>query len=111
MQDGVAFYFQYFVPNQSKEVKRTFPLGEYDETARRGLSLTQARDRAAKLAQLYRDGVTDLHAHFERQRESEERARAAEETSAASSIHTYSRRHRILPYARQLRSPSTSSSG
>jgi hypothetical protein len=84
MQDGVAFYFQYFVPNQSKEVKRTFPLGEYDETARRGLSLTQARDRAAKLAQLYRDGVTDLHAHFERQRESEERARAAEEKAARS---------------------------
>jgi integrase len=82
MQDGVAFYFQYFVPNQGKEVKRSFPLGEYDETGRRGLSLTHARDRAAQLARLYRDGVTDLHAHFERQRESEERARAAEEEAA-----------------------------
>jgi integrase len=82
MQDGVAFYFQYFVPNQGKEVKRSFPLGEYDETGRRGLSLTQARDRTAKLARLYRDGVTDLHAHFERERESEERARAAEEEAA-----------------------------
>jgi integrase len=82
MQDGVAFYFQYFVPNQGKEVKRSFPLGEYDETGRRGLSLTHARDRAAQLARLYRDGVTDLHAHFERQRESEERARVAEEDAA-----------------------------
>jgi integrase len=82
MQDGVAFYFQYFVPNLGKEVKRSFPLGEYDETGRRGLSLTHARDRATKLARLYRDGVTDLHAHFERQRESEERARAAEEEAA-----------------------------
>jgi hypothetical protein len=35
MQDGVAFYFQYLVPNQGKEVKRSFPLGEYDETGRR----------------------------------------------------------------------------
>ena len=82
MQDGVAFYFQYFVPNQGKEVKRSFPLGEYDETGKRGLSLTQARDRASKLARLYRDGVTDLHGHFEPQRESEERARVAEEASA-----------------------------
>jgi integrase len=82
MQDGVAFYFQYFVPNQDKEVKRSFPLGEYDETGRRGLSLTQARDRAAKLAQLYRDGVTDLHTHFERLRESEGRARVAEQEAA-----------------------------
>ena len=82
MQDGVAFYFQYFVPNQGKEVKRSFPLGDYDEAGKRGLSLTQARDRAAKLARLYRDGITDLHAHFERQRESEERARFAEEEAA-----------------------------
>ena len=82
MQDGVALYFQNFVPNLGKEVKRSFPLGDYDETGKRGLSLTEARDRAAKLARLYRDGVTDLHAHFERQRESEERARVAEEEAA-----------------------------
>jgi integrase len=82
MQDGTAFYFLYFVPGQGKEVKRSFPLGEYDETGRRGLSLTHARDRAAQLARLYRDGVTDLHAHFERQRELEERARGAEEEAA-----------------------------
>ena len=82
MQEGVTFYFQYFVPGQGKELKKSLPLGEYDESGRRGLSLTQARDRAAKLAQLYRDGVTDLHAHFEHQRESEERTRAAEEEAA-----------------------------
>ena len=82
MKEGVAFYFQYFIPSQGKEVKRSLPLGEYDETGKRGLSLPQARDRAANLARLYRDGVTDLHGHFERQRESEERARAAEEEAA-----------------------------
>jgi integrase len=81
MQDGVAFYFQYFVPGYGREVKRSLPLGEYDETGKRGLSLAQARDRTANLARLYRDGVTDLHAHFERQRDSEERARAAEEAA------------------------------
>jgi hypothetical protein len=82
MQDSVAFDFQYFVSGQGKEVKRSLPLGEYDEGGRRGLSLMQARDRAAKLAQLYRDGATDLHAHFERQLETEERARKAEEEAA-----------------------------
>lgn len=82
MEDGVAFYFQYFVPGQGKEVKRSLPLGEYDETGKRGLSLSRARDRAASLARLYRDGITDLHTHFERQREAEERARKAEEEAA-----------------------------
>jgi integrase len=82
MKEGVAFYFQYFVPAQGKEVKRSLPLGEYDEMGKRGLSLPQARDRAANLARLYRDGVTDLHGHFERQRELEERSRAAEEEVA-----------------------------
>jgi hypothetical protein len=82
MKEGVAFYFQYFIPAQGKEVKRSLPLGEYDETGKRGLSLPQARDRAANLARLYRDGVTDLHGHFERQRESVERSRAAEEEAA-----------------------------
>jgi integrase len=86
MQDGVAFYFQYFVPGQGKEVKRSLPLGEYDESGRRGLSLMQARDRAAKLAQLYRDGTTNLHAHFERQRETEERIRKAEEEAARRAV-------------------------
>jgi hypothetical protein len=72
MQEGVTFYFQYFVSGKGKEVKKSLPLGEYDEARKRGLSLTQARDRASKLAQLYRDGTTDLHAHFERQRVDEE---------------------------------------
>lgn len=74
MQEGVTFYFQYFVPGKGKEVKKSLALGEYDETGKGGLSLTQARDRASKLAQLYRDGTTDLHAHFERQRADEEQS-------------------------------------
>ena len=40
MQEGVAFYFQYFVPGKGKELKKSLPLGEYDEAGRRGLSLT-----------------------------------------------------------------------
>lgn len=88
MEDGVTFYFQYFVPGQGKEVKRSLPLGEYDETGKRGLSLSQARDRAAGLARLYRDGVTNLHTHFERQRESEgEATRRAAQDARRGSLH------------------------
>jgi len=73
-RDGVAFLFQYFAPEGRK---RFLPIGPYDPQAERGLALPEARDRAAKLSALYRSGVQDLHAHFERQREAEEHARQA----------------------------------
>lgn len=51
-RDGVLLYFQYFLPGTGK-VQRV-PLGPYDEAGTRGLSLVQARDKAAELAALYR---------------------------------------------------------
>lgn len=78
-RDGVAMLFQYFAPDGRK---RFLPLGPYHPEGTRGLSLPAARDRAADLSALYRSGTTDLHGHFDRERETEERLRkAAEEAS------------------------------
>jgi integrase len=78
-RDGVNFLYQYFAFDDRK---RFFPLGPYDVNGARGLSLPQARDRTAELSALYRSGTTDLHGHFERQREAEERTRKAAEEAA-----------------------------
>jgi integrase len=78
-RDGVAFLYQYFVPGSGRELKRFLPLGPFDANSARGLSLPKARDRAAELSALYRAGTTDLHAHFEREREAQERARRTAE--------------------------------
>jgi integrase len=78
-RDGVALLFQYFAHDGRK---RFLPLGPYDASGARGLSLPKARDRAAELSALYRAGTMDLHGHFERQRETEERARKAEQDAA-----------------------------
>ena len=93
-KDGVAFLFQYFVREGDKERKRYLPLGPFDQDAVRGLSLPMARDKAAELSRLYRSGVTDLHAHYVRQRalhaqahrEAEEKARRAAESAQRSSL-------------------------
>jgi integrase len=81
-ESGPQFLFQYFLPNAGREVKRFLPVGPYDAEGTRGLSLPKARDRAAELSALYRAGTTDLHAHFQRQREAEERGRRATEEAA-----------------------------
>jgi integrase len=78
-RDGVALLFQYFAPEGRK---RFFPLGPYDSNGTRGLSLPKARDRAAELSALYRSGTMDLHEHFQRERDAEERARKAAEDAA-----------------------------
>lgn len=69
VRDGVQLYYKYFHEGE----RRRLPLGPYDEKGVRGLSLVQARDRAAELSALFRSGATDLHAHFEREREADER--------------------------------------
>lgn len=74
-RDGTLLYFQYFNSGKLERV----PLGPYDEAGDRGMSLVQARDRAAELAALYRAGNTDVKGHLEREREAAERARRAEE--------------------------------
>src|SRR5215469_7943881 len=78
-RESVDFYYQYFADDGRK---RFLPLGPYDFQGVRGLALPKARDQAAELSTLYRSGVTDLHAHFERQRAQAERVRKAEEDSA-----------------------------
>lgn len=78
-RDGPVFYYQYF---NGEGRKRFYPLGDYDMDGKRGLTLSTARDRAAELSALYRGGTTDLHGHFERQREDEERARKDSEAAA-----------------------------
>jgi integrase len=75
---GVSWYFQYFHGAQ----RRWLPLGPYDESGERGLSLIQARDRTADLSALYRSGVHDLHSHIERQLQAKEDARRAAEIAA-----------------------------
>jgi integrase len=75
-RDGALLYFQHFHDGK----RRWWPLGPYDEAGIKGMNLTQARIRAGELAALYRSGLTDLHAHFAREREAQERAiREAEE--------------------------------
>jgi hypothetical protein len=69
--EAVLLYFQYF--DQGK--KKLLALGEYEESGVRGLSLTQARDRAGALSKLHRSGTTNLHGHIERERDAEKRAR------------------------------------
>jgi integrase len=77
---GVSLYFQYFHGSQ----RRWLPLGPYDESGERGLSLIQARDRTADLSALYRSGVHDLHSHIERQLKTEADAQKAAEIAAAN---------------------------
>jgi integrase len=52
-------------------------MGSYDASGARGLTLPAARDQAAEWSALYRNGVHDLHGHFERLRSEEARAREA----------------------------------
>jgi integrase len=82
-RDGADFYYQYFAEDGRR---RLLPLGPCDVQGLRGLSLPKARDRAAELSAIYRSGTTDLHAHFERQRLQEERARRAEEEAARRAL-------------------------
>jgi integrase len=74
-REGVTFYYQYFGPKG----RRFLPLASYDAQGVRGRTLPQARDEAAELSELYRKGITDLHAHFERERSRELEAREAEQ--------------------------------
>src|SRR6478609_9211855 len=74
---GATFYFQYF---DGEKRKRFLPIGPHDSSGKRGMRLQRARDRAAELSALYRNGAPNLHEHFDRARAAEEGAhRAAHE--------------------------------
>src|SRR5580698_2992447 len=78
-RNNVHLYFQYYEGANRKRL----PLGPYDESGERGLSLVEARDRSAVLSTLYRNGVKDLHSHVESQLEDEADARKAAELAVA----------------------------
>lgn len=75
---GIGFYFRY--THQGK--KKALPLGAFDASGAKGLTLEQAREKAGGVSKLYRDGITDLHGHFERERQAEERSHIAAEEAA-----------------------------
>ena len=62
--------------------KRKLPIGTYDEEGVSGLTLRQCRDKYGAISAVYQSGITDLHAHFEREREAAERAKHAEADAA-----------------------------
>jgi integrase len=78
-RNNVHLYFQYYEGANRKRL----PLGPYDESGERGLSLVEARDRSVVLSTLYRNGVKDLHSHVESQLEDEADARKAAELAVA----------------------------
>ncbi|MFD1894583.1 integrase arm-type DNA-binding domain-containing protein [Ottowia beijingensis] len=57
--------------------RQSLPLGEYQQSGARGLTLAAARDEANKLTALLRAGVTDLRAHLEAEQRAIERERMA----------------------------------
>jgi integrase len=77
-RNAVLFYFRYRVNGQN----RALPLGQYDERGSEGLTLKDARKAAAPLADLLREGVTDLHGHLRREQQARERAALAAEEKA-----------------------------
>jgi integrase len=78
-ENAVVFYFRY---SDSDGKKKALALGGYDESGAKGLTLVQAREKFGAFSKLYRDGIRDLHAHLDREREATERARKAADEAA-----------------------------
>lgn len=81
---AIAVYLRYAIGRTSK----VYRIGKYERTGKRGVSLAMARNEAARLVKLRREGATDLAAYFaavtaeeqavhEAKRIAEEAARAA----------------------------------
>lgn len=98
---GVSLYFRYTHEGQ----KRALPLGAWNESGNGGLTLAQARERAAALSAIYRGGTTDLHGHVQREREATERAQKAADEAARRAAEDAQRgtlRQLIEAYTRHL---------
>lgn len=76
---GVSLYFRY---TDSGGRKRSFALGGYDQEGAKGLTLSQAREKAGELSKLYRGGVRNLHEYVERERAAQERKYRDEQETA-----------------------------
>src|SRR5579872_451921 len=74
----VSVYFGYAHDGK----KRKLPIATYDEQGVSGLTLSQCRDKYGEISKVYKAGTTDLHGHFEREREAAEHARQAEADAA-----------------------------
>jgi integrase len=105
-KSGAAAWYYRHGPRGRQE---DYPLGPCDPEAKRGLSLSQARDEAATLTRLILSGVPSLSAHFAAeeaakqaaeaaQREAEARAKADAEQRATRTL-----RALIKAYADHLR--------
>jgi integrase len=81
---AIAVYLRYAIGRTSK----VYRIGKYERTGKRGVSLAMARNEAARLVKLRREGATDLAVYFaaiaaeeqavrEARRIAEEAARAA----------------------------------
>jgi integrase len=78
-QAGIGFYFAYF--NAARQ-RRFLSLGKYDAAGQRGITLKDARDRAAARSRQYRDGDTELHERIEHDKQVEIMARRAARAAA-----------------------------
>jgi integrase len=80
----IRAYFRY---TQADGTRYALPLGHYDEDGRNGLSLGEARSKAAELSKLYVSGVKDLRGHLEAEEAAHQAAqdarRAAEDAALA----------------------------
>lgn len=105
-REGTLLYFRYTpVPGEKREA--AVPLGAYDEKGATGLTLAQARAKAAELAALHRAGHHDLNAHLARERAAAERARAEAEAAARAAREAAQRgtlRQLLTAYIEHLRS-------
>ena len=68
----------YFRFTRSDSTRGAYPIGQMAERGRAGLSLTEVRNKAGELAQLYLSGIKDIDTHFE-----EEERKAIEAKEAA----------------------------
>jgi integrase len=78
--DGKRVSVYFFYGHNGK--RRKLPIATYDEQGVVGLTLSQCRDKSGEISKIYKSGVTDLHEHFEREREAGERARQTEADAA-----------------------------
>jgi hypothetical protein len=69
------FYFRY---TDAERRQRTIALGAYDREGRSGLTLAQARDKAAEYSRRYREGARDLREQLEAERRAKAVRQAAE---------------------------------
>lgn len=90
---GTLFYYRH-APEAGKPLQRGLALGPWDEKGVAGITLLQARERAADLAKVYRSGTTDLCAWDKDQKLAA--ARAKEQAEVARKATEEAGRHATL---------------